>query len=423
MPTGLRPLTTIAPTSAQSATTQTPAPLDWRSRVRFFVGSFPAADLTIAATFLLCCWLSMTSLLTYGPSFTYVTNVILSSMIAGAAAFRHKAVRASFVITYSALAGLALLVWLSPVNLGVDPIIVAAPLSLWAVTRWEQNRTWGIVGLFLGLIGSFLNPAVPAFGFTPERLLVFGLPAVLITASAYAVPLWLRINAEEHAAELENVVALNKLELSRELHDVVGHGLTSIKVQAQTALYLAEMDDSLAESTAEKAALEGIAQTAAQSLRDVHALVDALRDGGEISADPNEIPRLVAATCPPGRDVLVTLPESYEALADWPLAKRLTLVRAVTELAVNMAKHSSGAGQFTLTIESPTESPIAPSADADISPARVYLITVNRAKNEFAKHGKRTGAGLIGLNERVAELGGEMTYGESDGMFRVSIQL
>lgn len=423
MPTGLRPLTTIAPTSAQSATTQTPAPLDWRSRVRFFVGSFPAADLTIAATFLLCCWLSMTSLLTYGPSFTYVTNVILSSMIAGAAAFRHKAVRASFVITYSALAGLALLVWLSPVNLGVDPIIVAAPLSLWAVTRWEQNRTWGIVGLFLGLIGSLLNPAVPAFGFTPERLLVFGLPAVLITASAYAVPLWLRINAEEHAAELENVVALNKLELSRELHDVVGHGLTSIKVQAQTALYLAEMDDSLAESTAEKAALEGIAQTAAQSLRDVHALVDALRDGGEISADPNEIPRLVAATCPPGRDVSVTLPESYEALADWPLAKRLTLVRAVAELAANMAKHSSGAGQFTLTIESPTESPIAPSADANISPARVHLITVNRAKNEFAKHGKRTGTGLIGLNERVAELGGEMTYGESDGMFRVSIQL
>ena len=219
-------------------------------------------------------------------------------MIAGAAAFRHKAVRASFVITYSALAGLALLVWLSPVNLGVDPIIVAAPLSLWAVTRWEQNRTWGIVGLFLGLIGSFLNPAVPAFGFTPERLLVFGLPAVLITASAYAVPLWLRINAEEHAAELENVVALNKLELSRELHDVVGHGLTSIKVQAQTALYLAEMDDSRAESTAERAALEGIAQTAARSLRDVHALVDALREGGEISADPNEkLSTLVGYKC------------------------------------------------------------------------------------------------------------------------------
>ena len=400
---------------AQAATAQSPAPLDWHSRVRFFVGSFPAADLAIAAAFLLCCWLSMTPLLTYGPSFTYVTNVILSSMIAGAAAFRRKAVRASFVVTYSALAGLAVLVWLSPVNLGLDPIIVAAPLSLWAVTRWEQNRSWGIVGLFLGLIGSFLNPAVPAFGFTPERLLVFGLPAVLITASTYAVPLWLRINAEDHAAEVENVVARNKLELSRELHDVVGHGLTSIKVQAQTALYLAEMDDSGDESTAEKAALEGIAQTAEQSLRDVHALVDALRDGGEISADPNDIPRLVAAARPPGRDVSVTLPESYAALTDWPLAKRLTLVRAVAELASNMAKHSSGDGQLALIID--------PPAAADDSPAQVHLMTANRTEGETVERRKRAGAGLIGLNERVAQLGGEMTYGETGGMFRVNIRL
>lgn len=399
----------------QAATAQTPAPLDWHSRVRYFVGLFPAADFAIVAAFLLCCWLSMTPLVTYGPSFTYVTNVILSAMIAGAAAFRRKAVRASFVITYSALAGLALLVWLSPVNLGLDPIIVAAPLSLWAVTRWEPNRTWGIVGLFLGLIGSFLNPAVPAFGFTPERLLVFGLPAVLITASAYAVPLWLRINAEEHAAELENVVALNKLELSRELHDVVGHGLTSIKVQAQTALYLAAMDDSRAERAAGKTTLECIAQTAEQSLRDVHALVDALREGGEISADPNEIPRLVAAVCPPGRDVSVTLPECYAALADWPLAKRLTLVRAVTELAANMAKHSSGAGQLALVINPPT--------DGDDSPTRVHLVTANPAASDTFTRRKRAGAGLIGLDERVAQLGGEMTYGETDGMFRVSIRL
>ena len=195
----------------------------------------------------------------------------------------------------------------------------------------------------------------------------------------------------------------------------MGHGLTSIKVQAQTALYLAEMNDSRAERAAEKTTLEGIAETAEQSLRDVHALVDALRDGGEISADPSDIPRLVAAVCPPGRDVSVTLPESYEALADWPLAKRLTLVRAVAELAANMAKHSSGAGELALVID--------PPADADDSPARVHLMTVNRAKNEFAEHGKRAGAGLIGLNERVAQLGGEMTYGESDGMFRVSIQL
>lgn len=399
-------------TMQRTPTSYAPAPLDWRSRVRYFIGSYPVTDIAIAVFFLLCAWVEMTPLFRFGPSFTYITNVLLCAVIAGAAVFRRKAVRASFVVTYSALAAMALLVWLTPVNLGLSPIVVAAPASLWAITRWDPNRAWGIAGLFLGLVGSFLNPAVPSFGFTPERLLVFGLPAVLITAGAYAVPLWLRTNAEEHAAELDSVVARNKLELSRELHDVVGHGLTSIKVQAQTALYLAEMNER--DGSPETAALQGIAETADQSLRDVHALVDALRDGGEISADPNEIPRLVAAAFPAERGVSVTLPESYEVLSDWPLAKRLTLVRAVAELSANMAKHSSGPGQLALVIEAPEEKG---------APATAHLTTSNRTSSEPSEHANRVGAGLVGLSERVAELGGEMTYGETDGAFRVGIRL
>ena len=50
-------------------------------------------------------------------------------------------------------------------------------------------------------------------------------------------------------------------------------------------------------------------------------------------------------------------------------------------------------------------------------------MTANRAESDTLDPRKRAGAGLIGLDERVAQLGGEMTYGESDGMFRVSIRL
>lgn len=97
-------------------------------------------------------------------------------------------------------------------------------------------------------------------------------------------------------------------------------------------------------------------------------------------------PRLIAAVCLPGRDVSVTLPESYEDLADWPLAKRLTLVRAVTELAANMAKHSSGDGQLALIID--------PPVDADDSPAQVHLMTANRAEGETVERIKRADACL-----------------------------
>lgn len=346
----------------------------------------------------------------YGASFTYVANTALTLAIAGAAAVRRKAVVGSFVVTYLALAGLAALVWATPVNLGLSPIVIAAPLSLWAVTRWARSRGWGLAGLLLGLIGSLFNPAVPAFGYAAERLLIFGLPAVLIIALCYAVASWLRTNAETHAAELAAAISRSRLELSRELHDVVGHGLTAIKVQAQTALFLGESDS----------ALRSVVEAADHSLRDVHALVDALRSGGEVSADAEEIPRIVSAALPAHRHVHVELPESFAPLATWPLARRLALVRAVAEVATNMAKHSDGPASLTVTVGEPE--------DADTSGmARATVVAVNRVFStpevEEAGVGKRAGTGLAGLRERVGELGGSVTYGEVDGQFRVEVAL
>ena len=390
-----------------------PAPIDWRSRVRYFIGPIPLADAIFAVFFLFCAGISFLSVVDYGPSFTYVTNVFIELTIAIAAVFRRQAVVRSFVMTYLALAALAALAWWTPVNLGLSPIVFAAPTSLWAVTRWASHRSWGFIGLFLGLVGSFLNPAIAAFEFTTGRLIALGLPAVLITAAAYAIPAWLRTTAEQHEADLTAAITRSRLELSRELHDVVGHGLTAIKVQAQTALYLND-------ASPDRAALEGIQQTAEQSLADVHALVDALRDGGEITADPTQIPRLIHATLPDSRGIAINLPDSYEAIEAWPLARRLALVRAVAEVSANMAKHSTGAGHISMKIK-------------DTDPAQVSLTSVNDTTNSATTSAKagdaqkeqkeRTGAGLVGLSERVAELGGTMTYGEADGQFRVEVSL
>lgn len=400
-------------------------PLDWRAPVRRWIslpliGRLPLADVAIAATFLLVACVEATFIVDYGASFTYVANTALTVAIAGAAAVRRKAVVGSFVVTYLALAGLAALVWFSPINLGLSPIVIAAPLSLWAVTRWARSRAWGLAGLLLGLIGSLLNPAVPAFGYAAERLLIFGLPTVLIIALCYAGASWLRTNAETHAAELASAISRSRLELSRELHDVVGHGLTAIKVQAQTALYLGESDS----------ALRGVVEAADHSLRDVHALVDALRSGGEVSADAEEIPRIVAAALPTHRHVRVELPESFAPLATWPLARRLALVRAVAEVATNMAKYSDGPASLTVSVWEPED--VDASCQGSQVPdasgmARATVVAVNQIsatqEGEDVGVGKRDGAGLAGLRERVGELGGSVTYGEVDGQFRVEVAL
>lgn len=407
--------------------TGTIAPLDWRSRVRHWtprlpwVGPLPLADAALAVFFLICAAVSVTFMVDYGVSFTYAANTALAVIIAGASAVRRKAVVSSFAVTYLALGALAALVWATPVNLGLNPIVIAAPVSLWAVTRWAPSRWWGVVGLLAGMPGGLVNPAVLTYGLGAESMLVFGLPAVLIIAGSYAFAAKQRTTAEQHAADLAAAMALSKLEVSRELHDVVGHGLTAIKVQAQTALYLSEaagmsVADAPREPTPEEQALTAILATADDSLRDVHALVDSLRSGADIHANPADIPALVSAALPESmqatRHISVTLPEDFSAAAAWPLARRLALVRAATELATNMAKHAAGPGSFSMRL----------------SEERARIATVNGVSRAASRSGtedvgKRTGAGLAGLGERLAELGGHLTYTQVDGEFRVEVEL
>lgn len=405
-------------------------PLDWRGRVRRWspplprLGALPLGDVGLAVFFLLCALVDASFIWDYGASPTYLLNTALPLVIAVASLQRHTAVVHSFVVTYLALGALAALVWITPVSLGLDPVIFAAPFSLWAVTRWAPHRGWGLAGLLIGIVGGLFNPAVPAFGFEAQRLVVFGLPAVIIIAATYAFAAWLRSTAETHAAEVHTAMATSRLELSRELHDVVGHGLTAIRIQAQTALYLDE--------AANQEVLAAISATAEAALHDTHALVDALRGGEEISADPAAIPRIVQAVLPPGGAIEITMPPSFAPLANWPLARRLALVRAVTEIATNMAKYATGAGRLEISIDSTaTEISTAatdqvaragkgvkpPSARSDAEGTQVRILSYNHSSPH--PDISRQGAGLAGLRERFRELGGTFSYRATDTTFLV----
>lgn len=397
-------------------------PLDWHSRIHYFLGSIPLSDAALTAFFCLCTLVDISLIIDYGFSFTYVTNTVVALVITAATIIRHLTVVTSFVMTYLALGALAVLIWITPVNLGLNPVILAAPFSLWAVTRWAQHRIWGFMGLFFGLLGSLINPAVPAFGFSPHRIVYFGTPAVLIMVAAYAIPAWLRSHAETHYAQLAEAVYRSRLELSRELHDVVGHGLTAIKIQAQTALLFAKSKDDNAVTT-----LSSIRDAAEKSLVDVHALVDALREGTQVSADPSQIPALVRTALPDRHNVELHLPDSYSALSSWPLARRLALVRAAAEMATNMAKYSAGHGSITLEID--TSEPVHARILAINDIVQITSKAAGRGVDkQWSAHQRspqreRVGTGLLGLQERITELGGTMSHSASDGQFRVEILL
>lgn len=363
-------------------------PLDWRSRTRFWCGRFPVVDVAWAALFALSTLIASTSVVQFGPLRWYVLDVLIHGGITLAALVRKLYIQAATLASTALFSCYLVLVALTPVNLGLSPILLAAPLTLWTVTRWGSGA---IIYALIAGAGAVLNPAVLAppilGGFQPYRIWMFGLPAVLVVIGCYALAQQQRSMAFARYHDVLNALMTQRVELARELHDVVGHGLTAIKVSAQTARYL----------HAPAPALDQIIDMADHSLADVRALVDALSGEEPPCTDPAEIPVIIRRS-----GVAAELPEDLSPAKAWPLRYRLLLVRAVQELCTNALKHGSSPGRLRLTLQ--TEG------------------FVLKANNPVGQPGEGGGTGLHALEDRLAGLG-SLSYYVTDGVFHIEVSV
>ena len=331
-----------------------------------------------------------------------------------------RLLRVSFIATYALLAAYAILVVLSPVNLGLNPIIATAITSLYTVTRWEPDRRWGTVALLLALAGALVNPVTLA-SYTPPYesdadpttgsgwdgtiLLVRALSGLVFVGAVvltYLLASSRRRIAENQALDVgiaaAQAVAAERLSLARELHDLVGHSLTTIKVQAATGLALGG-EERL------RSTLTTVRDTADASLVSVRQLVSVLRsDAGEITplADLRTIPALIETTRSSGSRISAVLPEP-EVLercnSAWSAIQRLTLVRLVGETLTNAVRHGTGQIELILTL----------SQDS------CHLHVANPVP-DVAEQSPFGGSGLVGLEERLRLVGGTMAHGvHNDG--------
>lgn len=385
-------------------------PYDWRRHCRTVPpgatrGGLAAVDIGWGALCLVVASLNLDFILDYGPYPVYVLNLGVSLVLALLQFLRLRLLRAALIATYSMLAVYALLVLLSPVNLGLDPIIITAVTSLHAVTRWEPDRRWGTAALLLALAGAVVNPATimasrfqaaaPGRALVPLMLisLVF-VGAVILTylhASAR------RRSAESHAQELRAAAlaatAAERLGIARELHDLVGHSLTAVTVQASTGLALGGGEQM-------RGALESVRSTASTSLDSVRELVRALRSQAQDSAplaDLLTVPDLVGSARSAGRRVSARLPEPQVLEAwneQWSMMQRLTLVRLVGEAMTNALKHGG--------------SPILVRLGLDEGRCRLEVVNAAPRQSQQARPGAPAGSGLIGLQERLRLVGGAL---------------
>jgi signal transduction histidine kinase len=209
---------------------------------------------------------------------------------------------------------------------------------------------------------------------------------------AVAAGLALRVLDQRAAATAEKVRQDERLELARELHDVVAHHITGMLIQAQAAHIVARRDPAgVPESLTE---IEAAGAEALRAMRRVVGLLRDTEDAPPASGAPEQLGLLVERFNRQGPPVCLRI--SGED-ATWPPEVTSTVYRIVREALTNVSRHAPHASAVTVTVDRDPSGVTVEVAD-DASPARVA---------------HRGGYGLIGMRERVETLGGTLRAGPS----------
>ncbi|MBM2615527.1 sensor histidine kinase [Actinoplanes sp. LDG1-06] len=218
-----------------------------------------------------------------------------------------------------------------------------------------------------------------------------------------------KVRAERERAEQEQQrrqASEERLRIARELHDVIGHHLSLINVQAGVGLHLM---DSRPEQARE--ALSAIKTASSEALREVRSVLGALRTEDE--AAPRQpalgLSRLDSLTADAGLPVETKVTGDERVL---PAEVDRAAYRIVQEALTNVRRHA-GPGATA-------------SVGVDYLPTALHLAIRNDTVSSaalVADGGGTPGTGIAGMRARAQSLGGTLEAGPVDGGFLVSVLL
>lgn len=295
-------------------------------------------------------------------------------------------------------------------------------IAMYTVGAWVDDRRralWVrvgvIVGMFLWLLVTTFQAAIDPSDETLSRAGAFSpfaaymLIQFLVNAAffggayymgdhAYAAAMS-RAALEERTRELERerevtaaqAVALDRVRIARELHDVVAHHVSAMGVQAGAARAVLERD-----TDAARAALLGVEESARAALVELRQLLETLRtsggdaDGGS-TVHLTGLADLVAHANDNGLPTTLTVVGEPVEL---PELVQVNVYRVAQEALTNARRHGG------------------PDATADVrlryAGDAVELEVANTGRFALAV---RPGLGIVGMRERAAASGGELEVG------------
>ena len=199
---------------------------------------------------------------------------------------------------------------------------------------------------------------------------------------------------EERARAEEAAVGAERARIAQELHDVVGHEVTLIAIQAEAATAALGLDPARATEP-----VEAIRSTAHRTLAEIRSVLDVLAPHDDHSEeDLAGLAERARAAGIPNTLTVTGTPQPDEAPS-------LAVRRIVRECLTNAGRHAPGepvsicvtwgAGAVCVESTNPTSSAVAPTP----------------------------GRGLIGMRHRAELLGGTFAASLADGVFSVRVRI
>jgi signal transduction histidine kinase len=331
----------------------------------------------------------------------------LTVVVVTALAWRRTLPVASVLVVYSATLIHLLLGW------ALVPSDVLVVWSLWSVTlhgpRWAARVALAGAGL-----GSLLVGAMGGISLLDMLAISTASGLIFLTTWSFASARRAQTLAFESLADkagrqereqdqrVQLGVASERARIAREMHDIVAHSLSVIVAQADGGRYAAADDPEAAVR-----ALGTIAETGRAALTDMRRLLGVLRTDPQ---EPNE--QVVAPGPVPTVADITSLVEqlrsggmrvSFVRVGDpraLPPGAGLTLFRIAQESLTNVLKHAGPDPEVTLVLQ--------------WFPARVVLQVSDDGRGA-ASNADGLGQGVLGMCERAAMFGGEVSAGPRPG--------
>lgn len=282
------------------------------------------------------------------------------------------------------------------------PYVALAFAIVLAVARGAT--VWAVVSVVIAWVAAIALGAVIGLEWHPFRIAL----TTVFLAACFGIGAFVRVRRERAAqfrAEAlrrrQTAEQRERVRIARELHDVIGHALSQINVQASVGLHLMDRDPEQARS-----ALGSIKDTSKTALEEVRSVLGVMRSDGDAPLVPQaelaELPRLVEGVRAPGFEV-----ELIDRLDEQPgRAVQFAAFRIAQEALTNVVRHARA-----------TRAVVAVERLGD-----ELLLTVD--DDGRGTQGATEGSGILGMRERATLLGGSVEVAPSPrGGTRVTARL